>query len=258
MGRHFRTLLLIGLVLQACSSPKEPVLFQDSTIDAILAGVYDGDMSCGDLLQHGDFGIGTFDGLNGEMAVIDGTVYQVRADGKVYRPGGSEKLPFASVCRFQSDGEFDLPAGAGFDSVQAFIDRQDPDQNSFLAIRIDGTFRMMHTRSVPKQEKPYPPLAQVTAHQPEFRMQDVSGTIVGFRMPPFIKGINMPGYHLHFISSDRTQGGHILGFEIASGQCKLMQIRNFHLRLPGAGSGFSGTDLQSDRSHQYQQVEGAH
>lgn len=46
-------------------------IFQLSTINALLEGVFDGNMSYGQLKQHGDFGIGTFNGLDGEMIAFD-------------------------------------------------------------------------------------------------------------------------------------------------------------------------------------------
>ena len=117
-------------------------------------------------------------------------------------------------------------------------------------------FKMMRTRSVPRQVKPHPLLTEVTAHQPEFTMENISGTIVGFRFPSYIKGINMPGYHLHFISSDHTRGGHILGFELASGNCEIDLIHQFSLKLPEKDSAFAVTDLSKDRSVELKKAEG--
>jgi acetolactate decarboxylase len=113
----------------------------------------------------------------------------------------------------------------------------------------------MRTRSVPSQSKPYPPLQQVTQNQPEFAMQDVAGTIVGFRSPAYVKGINVPGYHLHFLSDDRSRGGHILNFEVAAARCQVDPLHRFLLRLPESDTGFAETDLARDRSRELQDVE---
>ena len=48
---------------------------------ALLDGIYDGEMTIGELLGKGNFGIGTFDALDGEMIILDGVCYQLRGDG---------------------------------------------------------------------------------------------------------------------------------------------------------------------------------
>ena len=242
------------LLVTGCVS-REGVVYQTSTIDALLAGVYDGEMSCAQLLRHGDLGIGTFDGLQGEMVVLDGELYQVRADGKVYHPDLSVKTPFATVCNFEADGTLSPANGTDFEAFRSMVDRHAPNQNLFCAIRMTGHFTAMKTRSVPGQTKPYPPLAEVTRNQPEFEMVAVSGSVVGFRCPAYVKGINVPGYHLHFISDDRTQGGHILSFEIAEASCEVDVLNHYALTLPAGASAFAETDLSKDRSQELRRVE---
>ena len=231
------------------------LLVQTSTIDALLSGLYDGQISAKELLSHGNLGIGTFHRLEGEMVVLDGNLYQVKADGKVYRPNQQTTSPFAAVCQFNPDHSLTIKGGTDFKALKTLLDAAAPNRNLFWAFKIEAKFRYMKTRSVPAQTKPYPPLAQVTANQPEFQMQDVSGTLVGFRCPPFVKGINVPGYHLHFISSDFTQGGHVLGFEITTGHAEIDRLNRFLLLLPAAGSDFQQVDLSLDRSRTLNQVE---
>ena len=249
--------LFIGMLLlvAGCSTVPKDLVFQTSTIDALLAGVYDGDMSCGELLKHGDFGIGTFDHLDGEMVLLDGTVYQVKSDGKIYTPEKSVNTPFATVCRFVPENDASIKPGSSYDAVKVLIDELAPNQNLFCAVKISGQFKAMKTRSVPAQSKPYPALKIVTSDQPEFEMQDISGTIVGFRCPAYVKGINVPGYHLHFLSSDQTQGGHILSFEIAEATCAVDVLNEYYLTLPLYAKEFAETDLSKDRSKDLREVE---
>jgi acetolactate decarboxylase len=250
------SLSLLGLALLAgCVAPPRDTLFQTSTIDALLAGVYDGDLPCRELLDHGDFGIGTFDRLDGEMIVLGGVVHQVRADGRVYAPDLATTTPFAAVCRFRPERVSAWDSPADFAEAGRRIDAAAPNSNAFCAIRITGRFRTMKTRSVPAQGKPYRPLKEVTATQPQFAMEDVEGTVVGFRCPPFVTGINVPGYHLHFLSADRTRGGHILAFELERGTCELDVLDSLFLRLPAASTGFAGTDLSRNRSGELKAVE---
>lgn len=221
----------------------------------LLAGVYDGHLSCKQLVKHGDFGIGTFDRLDGEMVVLDGEVFQVKADGKVYRPAPSETTPFASVCPFDPDRSFSVDSETDFNGLKALLDQQFSNQNLFYAVKLTGTFSAMKTRSVPAQQKPYPPLSEVTKSQPEFEMGEVSGTIVGFRCPPYVEGINVTGYHLHFLSDNQTQGGHILSFTLKEGTCEVDELNLYELELPTDAEMFAETDLSQDRSAELQQVE---
>ena len=249
--------LIVGLciLISGCVTPAKDTVFQTSTIDALLAGVYDGNMSCRDLLKHGNFGIGTFDRLDGEMVLLDGNMYQIKADGKVYEPDLSTKTPFAAVCQFTTDRVIPIKTGSDYETISNLINEYAPNQNLFYAIKITGQFRSMKTRSVPGQQKPYPPLKEVTSDQPEFNMKNISGTIVGFRCPPYVKGINVPGYHLHFISSDLTQGGHILNFEITDGKCEIDVLNQYFLTLPIDTKEFAETDLSKDRSKELKAVE---
>jgi len=256
MKKYLQGLCLISLLfLTACTNSSNNTVYQTSTIDALLAGVYDGDVSMGNLLRHGNFGIGTVDNLDGEMIILDGSIYQVKSNGNVYRPIPEMETPFATVCFFKTDQWFEVQHGTTFQELENVINKNAPNQNLFYAIKIEGTFKQMKTRSVPGQKKPYPPLKEVTKNQPEFSMSNISGTIVGFRCPPFVKGINVPGYHLHFISDDLKKGGHVLSFEIDSAITQLDQIDRYVLQLPSEGSAFAQTDLSKDRAKELQDVE---
>jgi acetolactate decarboxylase len=255
MKRTLAFAIVLCLLLSGCATRTENTVFQTSTIDALLAGVYDGDMSCRSLLKHGGFGIGTFDHLDGEMVLVDGNIYQVKADGKVYEPDLSTRTPFATVCHFNPEIRVPINPGSDYGAIEHLIDKYAPNQNLFCAIRITGQFAMMKTRSVPAQTKPYPPLQEVTSHQPQFHMENVSGIIVGFRCPAYVKGINVPGYHLHFISDDRTRGGHILAFEIVQGEGQIDILDNYFLTLPSDTRAFAETDLSKDRSIELKNVE---
>jgi acetolactate decarboxylase len=235
----------LWLFISGCASPARDTVSQASTINALLAGLYDGNISYSRL----------FDRLEGEMVLLDGRIYQIKADGKVYKPDPDIKTPFATICQFNVDRTIPVKAGTDYETIENLIDHYAPNQNLFYAIKITGQFRRMKTRSVPGQKKPYPPLKEVVSNQPEFHMKDVSGTIVGFRCPPYVKGINVPGYHLHFISKDRAQGGHVLSFEIAEGKCEIDLLNQYFLILPSNAKEFAETDLSRDRSKELKDVE---
>jgi acetolactate decarboxylase len=242
------------LLLTGCATAPKNTLMQVSTIDALLAGAYDGQMTLGELKTHGDFGLGTFDALEGEMIVIDNTIYQARTDGTVRAMPDSETTPFAAVVNFDADQTCELSEPLTEETLKAKIDQLAPNQNLFLALRIDGTFPSMKVRSVPKQEKPYPPLADVVKHQVIFEYTNVTGTVLGFRCPAFVKGINVPSYHLHFIADDRATGGHVLDFTLSQADLALDACNQFFMVLTDQEK-FSTLDLSQDRSHELEKVE---
>ena len=130
-----------------------------------------------------------------------------------------------------------------------------PTGNIFYAIKIEGTFSYIKTRSVPAQEKPYPPLVEVTQNQPIFEFNDVEGTIVGFRCPAYVAGINVPGYHLHFLTKSKDSGGHVLEFEIVEAVASIDYTSEFLMILPGDDSDFYEVDLTQDKQKELEKVE---
>ena len=241
-------------VLLGCSDKKTQELVQISTIDALLQGVYDGNTSLQALSENGNFGIGTLNGLDGELILLDGNFYQVRGDGKIYKPELNACSPFASVTYFNPEKDFQVEA-LSFTGLKTKIDSLMPGSNLFFGIKLSGNFKSVKTRSVPKQQQPYPPLVDVTANQPEFEATNVSGTLVGFYCPPYVTGLNVPGYHLHFLSDEIDFGGHLLAFELESGTLELDQINNFSLKLP-EDEHFLNTTLDQDLSDDLKKVEG--
>ncbi len=255
LHRLFRDGLLVSLlVLAGCATAPKNTLMQVSTIDALLAGAYDGQMTLGELKTHGNFGLGTFDALEGEMIVIDNTIYQARTDGSVRIMPDSAATPFAAVVNFDADQTTLLSEPLTDEALQTQIDQLAPNQNLFVAIRFNGTFPSMKVRSVPKQNKPYPPLSDVVKQQAVFNYTNLTGTVLGFRCPAFVKGINVPSYHLHFISDNRKLGGHILDFNTTGGTLQLDTCNQFFMVLTDHEN-FSDLDLSQDRSHELEKVE---
>ncbi|AET64848.1 acetolactate decarboxylase [Methanothrix harundinacea] len=230
------------------------VLFQVSTIDALLLAVYDGVLSVGVLKEKGDFGIGTFDKLEGEMILLDGICYQVKEDGFAYVVSDDLTTPFASVTFFDHDETVLIEEAANLTELVGILEASLPSKNVFYAIRIDGTFPYVRTRSVPAQERPYPLLVDVTANQTVFEFENASGTIVGFWTPQFAAGINVPGSHLHFITDDRKAGGHILDLRVDGVEVALDVTASILMALPAEGD-FFDLDLTGDLSGYLEKVE---
>ena len=230
------------------------VLYQVSTLDALMQGVYDGETTLDDLLQQGDFGIGTFEALDGEMVVLDGVVYQVLSSGKVVEAEKSMKTPFAMITVFQEDIQAKVADIQAYEQLKAVLDPLLPSANLFYALKIEGSFSYVKTRSVPTQAEPYPLLADVTSHQPTFEFEDVTGTVIGYWCPAYMEGINLPGYHLHFLSSDHIMGGHLLECTLIKGTVSIDTTQALHMLLP-ENAHFAQVDMSGVSQEEKEDVE---
>ena len=179
----------------------------------ILSGNYDGALTVAQFKAAGNIGIGTFEGLDGEAVLLDGSVFQIRGDGTVHTPEDTRHMPFGACTLFDDDIRRKMAHVDSFENFSKALESSFEDKQIFQAVRVHGVFKRMRVRSCDKQLKPYRPLAEATKQQHEFTYEHVRGTLVGFWTPPFVPGaIGVPGFHLHFLSDDRTQGGHVLDF----------------------------------------------
>ena len=231
-------------------------LFQVSTSTALVEGIYKGAVDIAQLRQHGDFGLGTFEGLDGEMVALDGRFYQVRSDGTVREAADSDLSPFAVVTRFQGEKSLGLPSCPDLGFLTSQMDKVRTSSNVFYAIRIDGAFDFVHTRAMCKSEEGTP-LVVAAAHQPEFKMRNVRGTMVGFWSPEYAKTIEVPGYHLHFITDDRTVGGHLLECTGRDLAVCIQHVNDLQIALP-ENEEFLRADLTRDPSKELDSAERAH
>jgi acetolactate decarboxylase len=229
-------------------------LFQTSTLQALMAGLYDGDLTFQELARQGDFGIGTLDGLDGEMIALEGAFYQIKADGCVSSVPGSMKTPFAAVTFFKAGRTHMIEMPLNYQQLLDYIDKLLTSPNLPYAIRVEGRFTAVKTRSIPRQQKPYPPLAQAAQKQAVFELANVNGVIVAFRCPAYLAGVNMPGYHCHFITADRRAGGHLLDCQVEGATVAVNALPNFDLRLP-ENQEFLHTDLTGDRRRELERIE---
>jgi acetolactate decarboxylase len=229
-------------------------MFQYSTIDALLAGVYDGQLRCGELKKKGNLGLGTFNALDGEMVVLDGQVYQVKVDGKVYLAPDSGMIPFATVTSFTPEKFLPVKKAANLTELTKILDQNLPTKNIFYALKVEGRFSQVKARSVPRQTRPYPPLVKAVEKQAVFTFTDVEGTMLGFRCPVFFKGVNVPGYHLHFLTKDRKGGGHVLDCVVENLTVQVDPIQKFNCVLP-EDQEFYRLNLEKDQSVDLKKVE---
>jgi acetolactate decarboxylase len=184
-------------------------LYLCAPINALVEGIYKERYPFYKLREHGDFGLGTFDSLDGEMVMLEGRVYQILASGVVREVREPAATPFAAVTHYTPASHDDLAAEVDYDGFLDWLLTLLPSPNLAYALRIDGAFSEVRVRSVPRQEG-HKPLVEIAREQPEFTFADAHGTLAGFYSPPFLESLNAPGLHLHFLSDDRTEGGHLL------------------------------------------------
>lgn len=256
MKKYYLTALLIFTIIALIIVLPEnrDILFQASTINALLEGVYDGDVTYGGLKKHGDTGLGTFDCVDGEMIALDGKFYQIKSDGVAYPVKESTKTPFAAVTFFDPDKTVLINEELNFEKLEQKLDKELPTKNIFYIIKIEGTFKYIKARSIPKQEKPYIPLVEASKNQVIFEFNDISGTIVGLFCPDYMKDLNVPGYHLHFLTKDKKKGGHLLDFIIKNGKVEIDETNEFYMVLPQKDE-FYKLDLTKDTQEELNKVE---
>lgn len=210
---------------------KNQTLYLCSPINALVEGIYEEKIPLREIKKHGDFGLGTFDNLDGEMMILDGLTYQMSADGSVNLVDDDILTPFAGVTFYQSISEDELESPMEHAEFIKWLENLLPSKNIFYAIRIDGEFDYVKTRSVPKTEN-YKPLVEVAENQPVFEFHAISGTLAGFYTPSYMSSISVPGIHLHFLSSDRRHGGHLMQCHPRRIKAGVQFLTSLELSLP--------------------------
>jgi acetolactate decarboxylase len=238
---------LAHIVMSALADALEvehSTLFQISTSTALVRGVYDSVVTIGQLKQHGDFGLGTFEGLDGEMLALDGHFYQVHGNGKVAEPGDDAKVPFAVITAFRAEHELRVEHVDGFADLIAQLDRARRTENLFYAVKIKGRFSYLKTRAACKAA-PGVCLVEATSHQAEFDFTDVAGTVAGFWTPSYARSLNIAGWHLHAITDDHNGGGHVLDCRAVGLSAQVQELSDVRMALPETAA-FLQADLSRD------------
>lgn len=222
-------------------------------VNALVEGIYEERVPFSEIKRHGDFGLGTFDHLDGEMVMVDGVIYQITSDGKVTVEDESAHTPFACVTFYSPLSHDESRRPMTYPEFLTWLTSLLPSPNLFYAIRIEGTFSLVKVRSVPKQES-YRPLVEVAKEQPVFKFENIRGTLAGFFTPTFLSSLSVPGLHLHLISADFQHGGHLL-------ECSTVQVRagvqmcpTLELAFP-ASLEYLTTDLDRDVTQDLHRAE---
>ena len=270
MKKIFATILAAALLLSftACSSQQDSkaektddnsreTIYQVALLQSLTQGYYDGIVKVSELKEHGDIGIGTFEGVNGEMIVLDGTVYQALGDGSVQEAADDETVPFSNVTFFDKDGSVELKDIKNVDALKGKLDSmvEKNGRNLFYFIKLTGTFEKMNVRSELKQEKPYKTLDKaLETDQREFNYENIKGTVVALYCPDYMGGLNTPGWHFHFISDDKTKGGHLLDLSFTKATAEYDTTPGFDMYLSD-NNDFQKMELAKDVSGAIKKVE---
>lgn len=229
--------------------PRMNRLYQTSTMAALLDAVYDGETTLDELLMHGNFGLGTFNGLDGEMIVNDSVIHQFRADGQAGRVPGDLRTPFACVTFFNPEKEYMIDTAQDKEGFEAIVDHLVNNPNLFAAVRFTGMFERVETRTVFCQCQPYPPMLEVVARQPTMQLGASTGTMLGFRTPGYMQGVNVAGYHLHFLTEDGRRGGHVTDYGVLRGRLEVGVISDVEIQLPRTEQ-FARANLSPENIHE--------
>ncbi|MBQ8013892.1 MAG: acetolactate decarboxylase [Treponema sp.] len=262
MKKIYLGLISVALCAVISCSPVQPdakkdTLFQVATLQSLMLGYYDGVSTVGELKQNGSIGIGCFEGVNGELIMLDGTVYQALFDGSIKTPDDAAKIPFANTTPFECDTSIQLE---NIDSLEALKTQlsavvEKNGRNLFCFARIDGDFETANFRSEYAQKKPYKPLAKaMETDQTFFDLTSVSGTIVGLYCPDYMDKLNTPGWHFHFITKDKKMGGHLLEIKAKTLSAELDMTTSFKMILP-EDEAFQNAGLAQDLSADIRAVE---
>lgn len=254
----FLLLLLFSLTwtVQAQQNQKQyHLLYTAGHASAFIGGLYDAFYPYSKLKQHGDFGLGAPDQLDGELIMLHGKIYQTQASGKTFEVADSKLTPFAVVNFFKTDQTIKTTTNLNKDKLYAYLDSVLPNQNGIYAIHIKGLFKTIKTRAFPPvTTKPYLPLADMLHLQQFFTNQNIQGDLVGYRIPAHMEGSNISGYHFHFLSADQKNGGHVIELDAADLTIEIDTLEAFTVALPQTKA-FATFDLKKDRSEEVKKVE---
>lgn len=210
-------IFLMVITMLGCSSDNEDMIFHYSVLKALDNGVLESDMNVGELKRHGDFGLGTYNKMNGEMIVLNNVVYRVSPDGKIMQPDDETLIPYSVITFYNQEDTLVMTGEINYPALKAFAEKRIPSLNRFYAFRISGEFEYIKCGGADLQEKPYnETLVQILSDRPVYEGNNIKGTLVGFWCPSYIGDINTSGFHLHFIADDLSMGGHLMEFSARS------------------------------------------
>ncbi|EAU36341.1 predicted protein [Aspergillus terreus NIH2624] len=209
-------------------------IYQYSILGALMKGICQDGTTVQNILKHGDHGIGTVRGLNGELVIIDGVTYHFPATGPLHRLDATDIIPYAMVTRFQPTLTSSVPHTAMSSLFHSLSPLLPDEQNVFLSLRLRASFSRVVFRVIPAQSNPRETLLHLAKRQEMRECTHIQGTLFGFWSPKYTSGFSVPGFHLHLLSADRTVGGHVIDFDAEDGELGAAVVRNYQVEFPAS------------------------
>ena len=210
--------------------------YQVSTLQALALGFSKSVMTVGELLQHGDLGLGTFEDVDGEMIVLDGRCHRAKNNGDVVLAEDDRGVPFAAVCHFSPQRVEKLTGMDSIEQLKTWLTvriEEDFGLNSMYAVRIDGEFSKVDARSESGTKAHHVTLKDaLSVTQKAFVFENIKGSLVCVYYPDYMDGINAEGWHLHFLSEDKKHGGHVFDISLADGSASFCRITSVEIKIP--------------------------
>lgn len=231
------------------SNTDRDVFYHYSIWTALVNKVYNGKLTVAEAKKHGDIGLGTYNGVDGELIMLDNILYHVPSSGEVSIADDTMHIPYLNTTFYEPDSSYEISDKMNYDVFRKKLQQSFPSKNFFYAFKIHGEFDTLKLGSLYKQERPYKEgLDSLMPKRPTFNHTNVKGTMVGFFCPDFIGDINVAGFHLHFISDDKKVGGHVMEFIGTNFQVGIDKINSYNFLLPES-TDFDTVNL--DKKFQY-------
>ncbi len=234
-------------------------MYQVSTLQALALGYLRPVVTAGELLAHADTGIGTFEDLDGEMIILDGHCYRAVSDGEVYEADSNVGIPFAVAAKLCAKRSWDWEEIGSMDALVSLLNNkieEDFGLNSMHIVRIDGMFEQVAARSeLPSRKSQHVALKDLLAKtQYSFCFENLKGSLVCVYFPDYMDGINLPGWHLHFLSEDCKKGGHVFDVKIKECHARASKLSQIEIQLPTEAN-FDTYDLKSASQKDVEEAE---
>jgi acetolactate decarboxylase len=236
------------------SNTNDHNLFSAGIASAFIGGLYNAYYPYKQLKQHGDFGLGAPAQVDGELLLFKGNLYQTRYTGKTTSLADTGKTPYAIACFFHPVKVYKHSGTLNKVAFYSYLDSLLTNQNGIYAIHINGKFKLVKARAFPSVQKPYLPLAAMLDRQHFFDHTDIQGDLIGFRIPQFMEGPHIAGYHFHFLSADKAFGGHVVDLIAEDITVEIDPLTSFTIDVPQTAE-YDNFDFKKDRKEEIKSVE---
>lgn len=225
---------------------------QISTTPAFTEGIMDTNYKLSEVKKLGNFGFGGTAGIEQGYILLDDVIY-------TFPNSDEQQTVCLSLITNFTDNESVQNINKSFNlkDLRNYIENLLPTKNIIYAIKIHGNFDFLTTTETLSFSKPYPKLTPELVNNSINKTEYyISGTLVCFWLPDYLKGINggAGGLHIHFISSDKKFLGHVLDCNLQKGVIHINRKHKLNLILPKTDE-FYNVDLNDDKEKLSTRVE---